>query len=219
MIECLQVIRELGLDPTVSRQIHANRLRRLAREGEQYSPHFLARFDEQRRYALPDVRHDADKVRITPLEAEIPEGVEELARKAYAEVRPIKITQLLVEIDQVKHFSRHCTHLHRGDPVRDHEALFASMLAEATNLGLSKMAEATPGMTKDRMSWVSDWYLRDECYSKMLAEIVNYHHRHPFSTFKYSTQPHKQGSWARSGRSSLSPSRSSTNHASRTTVG
>ncbi len=97
--------------------------------------------------ALPDVRRDADKVRITPLEADIPDGVEELARKAYAKVRPIKITQLLVEIDQVTHFSRHCTHLHRGDPARDREALFAAMLAEATNLGLSKMASATPGMT------------------------------------------------------------------------
>lgn len=99
---------------------------------------------------LPDVRRDADKVRITHLEAEIPEGVEELARKAYAKVRPIKITQLLVEIDQVTHFSRHGTHLHRGDPARDREALFAAMLAEATNLGLAKMASATPGMTKDR---------------------------------------------------------------------
>lgn len=87
---------------------------------------------------LPDVRRDADKVRITHLEAEIPEGVEELARKAYAKVRPIKITQLLVEIDQVTHFSRHGTHLHRGDPARDREALFAAMLAEATNLGLAK---------------------------------------------------------------------------------
>ena len=37
-------------------------------------------------------------------------------------------------------------------------------------------------MTKDRLTWHSDWYLRDECYTKMLAEIVNYrHHRHPFT--------------------------------------
>jgi TnpA family transposase len=132
--------------------------------------------------ALPDVRRDAKKVRITPLDAEVPEGVEELARRAYAKVRPIKITQLLVEIDQVTHFSRHCTHLHRGDPARDLVTLFAALLAEATNLGLANMAAATPGMTKDRMSWFSDWYLRDECYTKMRAEIVNYHHRHPFST-------------------------------------
>lgn len=51
VIERLRFIRALGLDPTLSRQIHANRLRRLAREGEQYSPQFLARFDQERRYA------------------------------------------------------------------------------------------------------------------------------------------------------------------------
>ena len=50
--------------------------------------------------ALPDVRLDKNKLRITPLEADIPAGVEELARKAYAKVRRVKITQLLVEIDQ-----------------------------------------------------------------------------------------------------------------------
>ncbi len=92
---------------------------------------------------LPDVRRDADKVRITHLEAEIPEGVEELARKAYGKVRPIKITQLLVEIDQVTHFSRHATHLHRGDPVRDSEALFTASLRLGTvtaSLLLRKLA-------------------------------------------------------------------------------
>ena len=75
--------------------------------------------------ALPDVRIDKNKVSITPLDAEIPEGVVELARK-YAKVRRIKITQLLIEIDQLIHFSRHFTHLHSGDPAKDREALLAS---------------------------------------------------------------------------------------------
>ncbi len=130
---------------------------------------------------LPDVRIDKNKVRITPLDAEIPERAEELARKAYAKVRRIKITQLLIEIDQQLHFSCHFTHLHSGEPAKDRAALFASLLAEATNLGLTKMADATPGMTRTRLSWVSDWYMRDDCFTKALAEIVNYHHCLPFS--------------------------------------
>ena len=45
--------------------------------------------------ALPDVRIDKNKVRITPLDAEIPEGVEELARKAYAKpTSPINWTPI-----------------------------------------------------------------------------------------------------------------------------
>jgi Tn3 transposase DDE domain len=71
--------------------------------------------------------------------------------------------------------------LHNGESAKDREALFASLLAEATNLGLTKMVDATPGMTRTRLSWVSDWYVRDECFTKALDEIVNSHHRLPFS--------------------------------------
>ena len=39
------------MDPLLTRRIHANRLRRLAHEGEQYTPQFLERFDPLRRYA------------------------------------------------------------------------------------------------------------------------------------------------------------------------
>ena len=51
MIERLRFIRSFGLDPLLARQVHANRLRRLAHEGEQYTPQFLVRFDPLRRYA------------------------------------------------------------------------------------------------------------------------------------------------------------------------
>ena len=90
----------------------------------------------------------------------------------------LPLTQLLVEISQAMHFDRHFTHLHRGDPARDREALRTALLAEATNLGLTKMADATSAMPYDRLTWVSDWYIRDECYTKALAEMVNFalHH-------------------------------------------
>jgi hypothetical protein len=51
VIERLQYIRGFGLDPLLVRRIHANRLRRLAHEGEQYTPQFLERFEPLRRYA------------------------------------------------------------------------------------------------------------------------------------------------------------------------
>jgi len=51
VIERLHYIRAFELDPLLARRIHANRLRRLAHEGEQYTPQFLERFDPLRRYA------------------------------------------------------------------------------------------------------------------------------------------------------------------------
>ncbi len=51
LIERLMSIRALGLDHTLARQVHQNRLLQLAREGGRYSPTFLARFEPTRRYA------------------------------------------------------------------------------------------------------------------------------------------------------------------------
>jgi TnpA family transposase len=110
-------------------------------------------------------------------------GVNNLAGEADSckAVISLRIPWYDPEIDHMVHFSRHFTHLHSGEPTKDREALFAALLAEATNLGLSRMADATPGMTRTRLSWVSDWYVRDDCFTKALAEIVNYQHRPPFS--------------------------------------
>ena len=51
LVARLQRIRAMGLDPAVARQVHQNRLLRLAREGARYSPYFLQRFPPERRYA------------------------------------------------------------------------------------------------------------------------------------------------------------------------
>src|SRR5260370_17104112 len=32
-----------------------------------------------------------------------------------------------------------------------------------------------------KLSWLVAWHIRDETYSKALAEIVNYHHQVPFA--------------------------------------
>jgi TnpA family transposase len=60
-------------------------------------------------------------------------------------------------------------------------ALFAALLADAINLGYSRMAEACPGLTFDRLAWLADWYIRDETHTKALAEVINYHHGVPFA--------------------------------------
>jgi len=133
--------------------------------------------------ALPDVRLRKGKLTITPLPKAVPDAAEELAERAYARLPWVKITDLLVAVDGLTDFSRHFTHLHTGAPPRDKAALFAAILADATNLGLSKMANACPGLTFARLSWVSDWSLRDETYAKALAELVNYHHSLPFAAY------------------------------------
>ena len=51
--------------------------------------------------------------------------------------------------------------------------LLTTILADAINLGLNKMAESTPATTYSKLSWLQAWHIRDETYSAALACLVN----------------------------------------------
>jgi TnpA family transposase len=72
--------------------------------------------------------------------------------------------------------------LKSGEPAKDPTLLLTAILADATNMGLAKMAESCPGTSLSKLSWLVAWHIRDEPYSKALAEIVNYQHRVLFAT-------------------------------------
>lgn len=131
--------------------------------------------------ALPDVRLEKGKLVITPLTKDVPDEAKALTRQLYDLLPRIKLPDLLLDIDSWTQCSRHFTHVQTGDPCRDRIALLTALLAEALNLGLVRMAEACDGMTFSRLTWVVDWHMRDETYTKALAEVINYHHHHPFA--------------------------------------
>jgi TnpA family transposase len=56
-----------------------------------------------------------------------------------------------------------------------------TILADAINLGLTKMAESSPGTSYAKLSWLQAWHVRDDTYSQALAELVNAQCRHPFA--------------------------------------
>lgn len=39
------------------------------------------------------------------------------------------------------------------------------------------MASACPGLSEAELSWMSDWYLRDDAYARALADLVNAQHK------------------------------------------
>jgi TnpA family transposase len=67
------------------------------------------------------------------------------------------------------------------DAAKDKTLLLTTILADAINLGLTKMAESCPGMTYPKLAWLQAWHIRDETYSAALAELVNAQSRHPFA--------------------------------------
>jgi TnpA family transposase len=96
-------------------------------------------------------------------------------------LRWVRITDLLLEVDEMTGMSRHFTHLQTGQPVNDARGLYTVLLAEATNLGLAKMAQACPEYTYRQLAWIADWYVRDETCRQALASVINAQHRHPFA--------------------------------------
>jgi hypothetical protein len=73
--------------------------------------------------------------------------VDQLIRQAYALLPRVKITELLLEVDDLTGFTRHFTHLKSQEVSKDRILLLIAILADAINLGLTKMAEACPRAT------------------------------------------------------------------------
>lgn len=124
--------------------------------------------------------------------------------RTYSLMPPLKITELLLEVDSWTDFTRHFQHLKTGANAEDQSLLITAILANAINLGLSKMAECCPGTTYTKPSWLQAWLIRDETYSASLAELINAQLRHPFAAhWGTGTTSSSDGQNSKGGRSRL----------------
>lgn len=133
---------------------------------------------------LPDAAvNSSGRLKITPLDNAVPDEAEALMQQAYGLLPHLKITELLLEVDSWTGFTRHFKHLKSGAEADDQHLLLTTILADAINLGLSKMAESCPGTTYAKLTWLQAWHIRDETYSAGLAELVNAQFRQPFAAY------------------------------------
>lgn len=132
---------------------------------------------------LPGVSLENGELKVSRLKKDEPEGLDAFRRRLYSFLPRVRLTDLLVEVDSWCGFSEHLTDLRTGRPCKDRELAYAAVLADGTNLGPTKMAEATddPKITYERLAWAADWHVREETYQKAIAEVVNAHYRLPFS--------------------------------------
>jgi TnpA family transposase len=130
---------------------------------------------------LPDAIITASGLKITPLDAAVPDAAQALIDQAATLLPHVKITELLLEVDEWTGFTRHFAHLKAGEPAKNKTLLLTAILADAINLGLTKMAESCPGTTYAKLSWLQAWHIRDETYSMALADLVNAQFRQPFA--------------------------------------
>ena len=130
---------------------------------------------------LPDAIITESGLKITPLDAAVPDAAQALIDQAAMLLPHVKITEMMMEVDEWTGFTRHFTHLKSGDTAKDKTLLLTTILADGINLGLTKMAESCPGTTYAKLSWLQAWHIRDETYGAALAELVNAQFRQPFA--------------------------------------
>lgn len=130
---------------------------------------------------LPDAAISEAGLKITPFDAVIPDKAQRFIDQTTTLLPHVKITELLLEVDNWIRFTQHFTHLKSGDLAKDKNLLLTTLLADAINLGLSKMSESCPGTTYSKLAWLQAWHIRDETYSAALADLTNAQFKHPFA--------------------------------------
>ena len=131
---------------------------------------------------LPDATMtSAGHLQISPLTNAVLDEADALIRVSYGLLPHVKITELLMEVDRWTGFSRYFTHLKSGEPSKDTTLLLTAVLSDAINLGLRKMAEASPGTTVTKLGWLQAWHVRDDTYAAALAKLINAQGQHPLA--------------------------------------
>jgi hypothetical protein len=132
-------------------------------------------------HALEDVVLADGRMRITPLKAVTPEEAEAALAPLYASLPSIRITDLLAEVARWTGFTSAFTHLHSGRIAEAPRLTLAAVLADATNLGHRRMAEACALVTQRQLAWMAAWHLREETYGRALGGLVDAQHRLPLA--------------------------------------
>lgn len=114
---------------------------------------------------------------------EEPEETKQLQKVINSYLPKIKIEQLLIEVDHITGFSKYFTPVHgqRSRPANFYKALMASILSQATNIGIATMEDCTTDITSDMMRYIIDTYIREDVINQANAEIVNKHTNLPLS--------------------------------------
>ena len=132
---------------------------------------------------LPDATITEAGLKITPLNNSVSDEVEAFTRLVSSYLPYVKITDILLDVDEWTNFSDKFIHLKTNETAKNKIQLLTAILSDAINLGLSKMSVACPGASYSQLSWLQSWYVRDETYRGALAKIIDTQYRQPFARY------------------------------------
>ena len=143
--------------------------------------HRLAR--AARAGAIPGGSIEDGTLKIDRLTAAVPEEADALVLDLYRRLPEVRVTDLLLEVDDEIGFTEAFTHLRTGVPCKDRIGLLNVLLSEGLNLGLSKMAGATNTHDFFQLSRLSRWHVESEAMARALATVIEGQSRLPMARF------------------------------------
>jgi hypothetical protein len=133
--------------------------------------------------AIPGGSIENGVLKIDRLSSAVPKEANELVLDLYHRLPAVRLTDLLLEVDNDIGFTDVFTHLRTGSPCKDRVGLLNVLLAEGLNLGLSKMAEATDTHNFFQLSRLSSWHIESDAINRALATVISAQSGFPMAKF------------------------------------
>ena len=134
---------------------------------------------------LEGVSLEKEKLSIARLEKDVPEEAKKFSAGLYQMLPRIKLTDLLMDVAHITGFHEQFIHAsnNRKPDKEETVIIMAALLGMGMNIGLSKMAEATPDLTYKQLANVSQWRMHEDAMNKAQAVLVNFHHNLNLSSY------------------------------------
>uniref|UniRef100_UPI0030160D33 Tn3 family transposase n=1 Tax=Oceanobacillus massiliensis TaxID=1465765 RepID=UPI0030160D33 len=128
---------------------------------------------------VESINIEKQKIHVERLQADTPEESRNFSLSLYNMLPRVKLTDLLMEVAEWTGFEESFVHASSNHPPKGEEKsiVMAALMAMGTNIGLTKMAEATPDISYPQMANVMQWRLHEDAMTRAQATLVNYQHR------------------------------------------
>lgn len=102
------------------------------------------------------------------MEKDTPEDARDFSVSLYELLPRIKLADLLIEVANWTKFHEQFIHASTNRTSNDEETkvLMAAIMSMGTNIGLTKMAEATPDISYPQMANTTQWRLHEDAMNK-----------------------------------------------------
>jgi len=108
---------------------------------------------------------------------EEPPSLTLLSKQVESLIPNVDLTELLLEIDAHTHFTKEFTHVSESNSRAENlsVSICAVLVAEACNIGFEPLIKhQVPALTRHRLNWVKQNYLREETLVKANSKLVDY---------------------------------------------